>query len=353
MSSANEQSTSTNPGKRTVSIALLVADTPPEDVVAAKGDYHRIYTSFLTRSLSTIRRHRWQERIELDVRPFDVVHAQHYPTDGQLADGLWDAILITGSATSVCDASSTPWMGKLLDFVRHVAEDHPLVRILGVCWGHQAVARAFGGEVEQNEAGGWELGVYDCELNEEGEEVWGFTKWDLEEERGSAGGALKMVDEEQDEGAPKKLRIQQVHKDHVTALPEDLNGTPFLNLCSTSATPIQSLCLRYPTDSPPMPSVAQTSQFIAFDTFTPPTSSGPSPPRGCQILTLQGHPEFDREIVELLIKGKATAMGAVPAGMVEEALQRAAREDDAMKIGRRIWAMLGVEEGREEGGESM
>lgn len=38
MSSANEQSTSTNPGKRTVSIALLVADTPPEDVVAAKGE---------------------------------------------------------------------------------------------------------------------------------------------------------------------------------------------------------------------------------------------------------------------------------------------------------------------------
>lgn len=122
--------------------------------------------------------------------------------------------MITGSASSVCDAEKTPWMSKLLDFLKRTAEDHPLVRIIGVCWGHQAVARAFGAEVEQRT---WELGVYDCELNEEGEEVWGFTKWDLEDERGS--GAIQVVGEDEDEDAPKKMvRIARREKEVVPIL---------------------------------------------------------------------------------------------------------------------------------------
>ncbi|CAO1622296.1 unnamed protein product [Parajaminaea phylloscopi] len=336
--------TSPDAGKRTISIALLVADTPPESVTQVRGDYHKIYTSFLQRSLASIDRHRWQEEIVLDIRPFDIVGAQKYPTDGQLSDGLWDAIFITGSASGVYE--DKPWIPKLLDFVRHVAEDHPLVRIIGVCWGHQAVAQALGGRVTENPAG-WELGVYDCDLTEEGEEIWGYTKWDEEDERGSS--QLREVDEAT---GNKKLRIQEVHKDYVAEMPEAVGGTDFLSLASTEKTACQSLCLKYPTDSPPLPSVAQTSQFIAFDTFTPPTSSGPSPPRACQILTLQGHPEFDREIVELLVDSK-TEMGPLPEGSRAEALERAKKPEDNLKIGRRLLCMLGVEQARHEGGESM
>ena len=123
-------------------------------------------------------------------------------------------------------------------------------------------------------------------------------------------------------------------------MPDAVGTTDFLNLGTTPLSTYQSLCLKYPTDGPPLPSIASTSQFVAFDTFTPPTSSGPSPPRACQILTLQGHPEFDTEIVELLVHAK-TEMGPVPVEVKEEALRRAKRADDALKIGQRILAMLG------------
>lgn len=165
--------------------------------------YLRIYTSFLQRSLATIKRHQWQDQISLDIRAFDIVQEQKYPAEGQLSDGLWDAIMITGSASSVSEHAQKPWIAKLLGFVKNVAENHPLVRIIGICWGHQAIAQALGGSVESNPQG-WELGVYDCELNEEGEEIWGFTKWDLEDEQGS-GSQLQSVDEEanQSQGVKK------------------------------------------------------------------------------------------------------------------------------------------------------
>ncbi|CAO1612775.1 unnamed protein product [Sympodiomycopsis kandeliae] len=342
-------------GKRTISIALLIADTLPENVASVRGQYLKIYTDFFNRSLATIKRHRWQEELVLDIRPFDIVNAQHYPSDGQLNDGLWDAVVITGSASSVTAHESNPWMQKLFTFIQSLVVDHPLVRLMGICWGHQAIAQALGGEVEENEKG-WELGVYDLELNEQGQEVWGFTKWDLEDERdGGAGMQVQQLSDDNDsadvpEDGIKRMRLQQVHKDHVVSLPDPVGTTEFNNLCTTSTSEYQSLGLKYPTDSPPLPSVAGTSQFIAFDTYTPPTSSGPSIPRGYQVLTLQGHPEFDSQLVEMLIHSK-TAMGPVP--NQEEALKRAARSDDAVKVGQRLLCMLGVEQGREEGGESL
>lgn len=49
---------------------------------------------------------------------------------------------------------------KSLDFLR-------------ICYGHQIIARALGGEVKLNPKG-WELGCYEAELNEEGREWLGF-----------------------------------------------------------------------------------------------------------------------------------------------------------------------------------
>ena len=82
---------------KTISIALLVADTPPEPVVAKRGDYLTIYPDFLQRALAAVPRHAWQDKVELHIRPFDVVHKCEFPDEGQLADGLWDAVIVTGS----------------------------------------------------------------------------------------------------------------------------------------------------------------------------------------------------------------------------------------------------------------
>lgn len=64
-----------------------------------------------------------------------------------------EAYLITGSASGVYDGD--PWIAALEAFVRGLDGD---VKILGVCFGHQLLAQAFGGRVEKS-AKGWGLGL--------------------------------------------------------------------------------------------------------------------------------------------------------------------------------------------------
>jgi len=70
-----------------------------------------------------------------------------------------EAALITGSPRGVYDA--TPWMDPLRDFVRgaHAART-PLV---GVCFGHQIVAEALGGDVRKSPKG-WGVGRHTYDI---------------------------------------------------------------------------------------------------------------------------------------------------------------------------------------------
>ncbi len=69
-----------------------------------------------------------------------------------------EAVLLTGSPSGVYDPE--PWMSALFDFIRWSAEAKtPMV---GVCFGHQAMAHAMGGFAGKSEKG-WGVGrhVYD------------------------------------------------------------------------------------------------------------------------------------------------------------------------------------------------
>jgi GMP synthase-like glutamine amidotransferase len=65
-----------------------------------------------------------------------------------------DAYLITGSAAGVHDGD--PWIGQTRDFLRQAKGRAALV---GVCFGHQLMADAFGGRVERA-PGGWGIGLH-------------------------------------------------------------------------------------------------------------------------------------------------------------------------------------------------
>ena len=66
----------------------------------------------------------------------------------------FDGHVITGSPASVND-ERLPWVGLLLEFIRALhAARRPLI---GLCFGHQAVARALGGQVARHHA--WGLGT--------------------------------------------------------------------------------------------------------------------------------------------------------------------------------------------------
>lgn len=68
------------------------------------------------------------------------------------------AFLVTGSAAGIYEPLA--WIAPLLDFLRSARGEAKLV---GICFGHQALAEAFGGRVEKSERG-WAAGLQDYEI---------------------------------------------------------------------------------------------------------------------------------------------------------------------------------------------
>jgi GMP synthase-like glutamine amidotransferase len=71
-----------------------------------------------------------------------------------------DAYLITGSAVGVYDGDG--WIGELKNFVRNASGQRPMI---GVCFGHQLMAEAFGGQVIKSPQG-WGIGLHRYQLRE-------------------------------------------------------------------------------------------------------------------------------------------------------------------------------------------
>jgi GMP synthase-like glutamine amidotransferase len=119
-------------------IGILQCDATNENFRDEHGDYPGMFIS-LFQSIDPA----------LEFSVFDVRLGQ-YPQTPQECD----AYLITGSRFSVYDDEA--WIHKLEKFVVELhSEKHPL---LGICFGHQMIARALGGKTEKA-AQGWGVGV--------------------------------------------------------------------------------------------------------------------------------------------------------------------------------------------------
>ncbi len=92
-------------------------------------------------------------------RPFALhryaAHAGALPGSAAECDGY----LITGSRHSVLERAD--WMNAMKSFVVDASASRPVV---GICFGHQLIAEAFGGRVEPSPCG-WCVGVHDYEIH--------------------------------------------------------------------------------------------------------------------------------------------------------------------------------------------
>lgn len=121
-------------------IGLLQTGHSPDEMRRDLGDYDVLFKKLLA-----------GHDITLDV--WRVVDGE-FPPDIHAAEG-W---LITGSRHGVYD--DLPWIPTLEQFLRDAYAAK--IPIVGICFGHQILARALGGKVEKF-GGGWSVGhqVYD------------------------------------------------------------------------------------------------------------------------------------------------------------------------------------------------
>ncbi|KAJ3041283.1 hypothetical protein HK097_002304 [Rhizophlyctis rosea] len=184
----------------TLRIAVLVCDIPIKAVVDNHGDYATQFAN-LFQSASTHYNSHTKSAIQIETVPFDVTNMQYpeRPDD-------FGAYVLTGSKFSAYDQD--PWILRLIDFVKEL-DKRKDVKVVGVCFGHQIIAQALGGEVTKNPHG-WEVGWTEVQLGENGKQV-------LKTSRGA-------------------IRIQSMHQDYVKRIPPS-----FEVYASTTLCPVQGL----------------------------------------------------------------------------------------------------------------
>lgn len=126
-------------------LGLLVCDHVRPEFLHVSGDYPDMF------------RRLFAGHPDVEVVVYDVIGGQlpSYPDE-------CEAWITTGSRYSVND--DEPWIRQLEQFVRDVAKEE--VPFVGVCFGHQLIAKALGGTVARSDHG-WGVGAKEVNVRED------------------------------------------------------------------------------------------------------------------------------------------------------------------------------------------
>ncbi|KAL2140175.1 hypothetical protein VTI28DRAFT_4191 [Corynascus sepedonium] len=165
-------------------LAILEADTPVPAANERYKGYFGVFRHLFARAVAPA-----SLDSVLTLSGHDVVHKPDsaYPDLDDI-----DAILVTGSKHNAFDDDA--WILTLVEYVRKVLTHRcgdRTIKVIGVCFGHQIVARALGALVGRSDQG-WEVSVVETTLTEKGREMF---------------------------PGRETLKIQQMHRDQVFSLP--------------------------------------------------------------------------------------------------------------------------------------
>ncbi len=166
-------------------IGILECGRPVDEVVRNHGSYPEIFE-------------RWLNPLNGEFQSFAVL-------DGILPDNpmVCDLWVITGSRFAAYEDHT--WIPLLETFIRDCRDAGQ--KMVGICFGHQIIARALGGVVEKSDKG-WGLGVHDYTTS-----GWpGF-----------------------DNAPSPSLKLQAYHQDQVLRLPDGAKNIATSDFCENAA----------------------------------------------------------------------------------------------------------------------
>ncbi|EIM22019.1 class I glutamine amidotransferase-like protein [Wallemia mellicola CBS 633.66] len=204
-----------------VKLAIFVCDSCIPSIEQVEGNYENIFRTFLTKA-----NNEFETPHKLIIDAFDV-YKYEYPEDVTVYDG----IIISGSNSDAF--SELDWIIDLVDFIRGLTYSFPKVSVIGICFGHQIIARSLGGAVDRGNMKEFGSTVVDVVNKDLAKNYFGFDN---------------------------QFRIFEAHRDVVTKKPASLT-----NVASTPQCPYQA--------------------FIKFNG------------EKVHIWSVQGHPEFTESIM--------------------------------------------------------
>lgn len=136
-------------------IAIIECDVPMLALKEKYGDYTEYFRTLLTVSVED------SVAKELELVQYEAYLDAALPTT--LADlAAFDGLILTGSKFTSYE--NDPWILHTMDLIK-LAYTH--IKVVGICFGHQLIARALGGTVGPNPLG-WEIATtsssWECEL---------------------------------------------------------------------------------------------------------------------------------------------------------------------------------------------
>lgn len=132
---------------KSIHIGILRAD----DIIPELSEGHGQYPEMFERLLLAANALRGDQQLSLRFSSYAINHGV-YPKD---IDEV-DAYILTGSKNSVYD--NLDWIKNLQPYVQKLHARKK--KLVGICFGHQMVAQALGGQTEKSDKG-WGIGVKD------------------------------------------------------------------------------------------------------------------------------------------------------------------------------------------------
>jgi len=178
-------------------LGILKTDTVRPEWARKYGEYPDMFQALLSAEDPT-----------LEFAVYDVEHRE-YPDD---IDEV-DAYLITGSKSAVYEEK--PWIPPLLAFIAEL--DRRQKKLVGICFGHQAIAEALGGRARKSSKG-WGVGLHTHTFTETPE-------WH--------------------DGGPPAVRVLVSHQDQVEQLPPRARLLAASDFCEYAALQIDDHILAF------------------------------------------------------------------------------------------------------------